>query len=94
MYRRLDERFRTGYCNLWAGLVSGNDAQALRGLRTLGLPDKYLDIMGLLLTYRIPFGVSFGKKLSSDVLLLVPFAETSSTIYIYNSQNKSFSLVL
>lgn len=63
MYRRLDERFRSGYCNLWAGLVSGNEAQALCGLGALGLHKKYLDIMGLLLTYRIPLGVSFANLL-------------------------------
>lgn len=54
MYRRLDERFRSSYCKLWAGLVSGNDKQALNGIREMGLDDKYLDLMGLILTYRIP----------------------------------------
>jgi hypothetical protein len=54
MYRRLDETFRAGYCNLWAGLVSGNDSQALKGVRQIGLEDKYLDVMGLALVYRVP----------------------------------------
>ncbi len=54
MYRRLDETYRSGYCNLWAGLVFGNDDQALKGIRELGLEDKFLDIMGLGLVYRVP----------------------------------------
>lgn len=54
MYRRVDETFRSSYCNLWAGLVSGNDRQAMNGINGLGLPDEYLDVMGLMLTYRIP----------------------------------------
>jgi len=54
MYRRLDETFRSSYCNLWAGLVNGNDQQAMKGISGLGLPDNYLDLMGLMLTYRIP----------------------------------------
>ena len=54
MYRRLDETYRSGYCNLWAGLVFGNDDQALKGIRELGLEDKFLDIMGLCLVYRVP----------------------------------------
>lgn len=54
MYRRLDETYRSGYCNLWAGLVFGDDDQALKGIRELGLEDKFLDIMGLGLVYRVP----------------------------------------
>lgn len=54
MYRRVDETFRSSYCNLWAGLVSGNDRQAMNGIKGLGLPEDYLDVMGLMLTYRIP----------------------------------------
>jgi len=57
MYRRLDETFRSSYCKLWAGLVTGNDAKALEGVRGLGFPDEYLDLMGLMLTYRIPSGM-------------------------------------
>lgn len=54
MYRRLDEVYRSGYCNLWAGLINGDDNQALKGIRALGLEDKFLDIMGLVMVYRIP----------------------------------------
>lgn len=54
MYRRVDETFRSSYCSLWAGLVSGNDDQAMKGIEGLGLPAHYLDLMGLMLTYRIP----------------------------------------
>ena len=54
MYRRLDEVYRSGYCNLWAGLINGNDDQALKGIRALGLEDKFLDILGLVMVYRIP----------------------------------------
>lgn len=56
MYRRLDEQFRSNYCNLWAGLVTGDDGRALEGVRGLGLSDEYLDLMGLMLTYRLPSG--------------------------------------
>lgn len=61
MYRRLDESFRSNYCKLWAGLVTGDDARALEGVRGLGLPDEYLDLMGLMLTYRVPAGLGYYK---------------------------------
>jgi len=57
MYRRLGETFRSNYCTLWAGLVTGNDARALEGVRGLAFPDEYLDLMGLMLTYQIPSGM-------------------------------------
>jgi hypothetical protein len=68
MYRRLDERFRRGYSQLWAGLVGGNDKVAIEGIRTLDLPDAYLDLMGLMLTYRVPPSVSemHGNRISSN----------------------------
>ena len=82
MYRRVDETFRSGYCNLWAGLVSGNDRQAMKGIEGLGLPAHYLDLMGLMLTYRIPtslvgydsplnklkLGSSMGKSTRDEVM--------------------------
>lgn len=58
MYRRLDETFRSSYSKLWAGLVTGDDARALEGVRGLGFPDEYLDLMGMMLTYRIPSGLT------------------------------------
>ena len=57
MYRRLDEVYRSGYCNLWAGLINGNDDQALKGIRALGLGDHFLDILGLVMVYRVPQSV-------------------------------------
>lgn len=59
MYRRLEDDFRVHYCNLWAGLVSGNNAQALQGVRGMGLDDKYLDIFAIMLVYRLPLHIGF-----------------------------------
>ena len=69
MYRRLDEQFRSSYCQLWAGLVTGNDSQAMKGVRGLGLPDSYLDLMGLMLTYRIPSGLNVSTVAGKDFVL-------------------------
>ena len=58
MYRRLNEDFRRNYCDLWAGLVKGDDEQAKRGVNGMGLSDVYFDFLGMMLVYRIPLHVS------------------------------------
>ena len=42
---------------MWAGLINGNDDQALKGIRALGLGDHFLDILGLVMVYRVPQSV-------------------------------------
>ena len=67
MYRRLDDSFRLHYSNLWAGLVSGDHEQALKGVRGMKLDDKYLDIFSVMLVYRLPLNFVFKQKLGSTM---------------------------
>ena len=67
MYRRLDDGFRLHYSNLWAGLVSGDQQQALKGVRGMKLDDKYLDIFSIMLVYRLPLHIVFKQKLGSTM---------------------------
>ena len=81
MYRRLDEVYRSGYCNLWAGLINGDDNQALKGIRALGLEDKFLDIMGLVMVYRIPQSLLYpGSQLANRKVGLLNSAEYKNVV--------------
>ena len=58
MYRRLSEQFRWAYASLWESLIIGDTRKATDAVRHMGLEPHYVDLLGLILVYRLPVKVN------------------------------------
>ena len=69
MYRRLNEQFRWAYASLWKSLIIGDTKSATDAVVHMGLQPHYVDLLGLLLVYRIPVKVRAVQYMFQPIFL-------------------------